>query len=136
MKRPRTGVSIAVFSGEGVLLVQRGKAPYYGYWSLPGGSQEFGETLEKAALRELREETGLLAGTLRFAEIFEPMLRNDDGTIVDHFVLAVFCCRSFRGTLRAGDDASRAEWHPLSGIGQLAMTPGTAAIIARLAAQV
>ena len=136
MKRPRTGVSIAVFGSEGVLLVQRGKAPYSGYWSLPGGSQEFGETLEKAALRELREETGLSAGTIRFAEMFEPVLRNAAGKVTDHFVLAVFCCRSFRGTLSAGGDASRAEWHPVSGIGRLAMTPGTAMIIARLAGQV
>jgi 8-oxo-dGTP diphosphatase len=136
MKRPRTGVSIAVFSNESVLLVRRAKAPYAGYWSLPGGSQEFGETLEMAALRELREETGLAAGTIRLAEVFEPMLHNDDGTIEDHFVIAVFSCHSFEGAVRAGDDAFLAEWHPVSGMDKLAMTPGTSAIIARLAAQV
>ena len=60
---PRAGVSVALFKGEGVVLVQRGKGIYRGFWSLPGGAIELGETAMEAAQRELREETQLLLQT-------------------------------------------------------------------------
>ena len=55
------GASIAVFKGDTVLLVQRARAPFRGLWSLPGGSIEPGESAREAALRELKEETGITA---------------------------------------------------------------------------
>ena len=58
---PRPGASVVVFRGDEVLLVQRGKRPYEGFWSLPGGEIQWGETAAEAARRELKEETGLLA---------------------------------------------------------------------------
>jgi 8-oxo-dGTP diphosphatase len=136
MKRPSTGVSIAVFDGESVLLVRRGKEPFAGFWSLPGGSQEAGETMAQAAVRELREETGLVAGSVRFAEIFEPMVRDQSGMVLRHFVLGVFTCREFTGEVRAGSDALNAGWHCVAQLQGLQMTPGTAEIIARIARQV
>ena len=53
---PRLGVSVAVWRDGKVLLVQRGKAPFEGAWSLPGGSVEAGETVAEAGLRELMED--------------------------------------------------------------------------------
>lgn len=128
-----TGVSIAVFRGGEVLLVQRGRQPFAGYWSLPGGSQELGETLEEAARRELQEETGLSAGPLAFARFVEPMARDADGKVLRHFVLGIFVCRSFSGEAVAGDDAAAAAWIPVDALDDQAMTPGTAAIVRALA---
>jgi mutator protein MutT len=136
MERPSTGVSIAVFDGDDVLLVRRAKDPFAGFWSLPGGSQEAGETMAEAAVRELREETGLVAAHVQFAEIFEPMLRDQSGKVLRHFVLGVFSCREFMGKARAGSDALDAGWHRVSQLHELPMTPGTAEIIARIARQV
>lgn len=129
---PRTGVSVIVFGPQGVLLVKRAKVPYAGYWSLPGGSQEFGETLEAAARRELREETGLVAQSLTFAEIIEPMARDETGTLVAHFVLAIFSCNGFDGEAVAGDDAAAVQWTPLADLRNLRMTPGTADLVRAL----
>jgi ADP-ribose pyrophosphatase YjhB (NUDIX family) len=136
MERPITGVSIAVFEGGKVLLVRRGKEPFAGFWSLPGGSQETGETMAEAAARELREETGLIAASLQFAELFEPMVRDQAGKVLRHFVLGVFACRDFMGVARAGSDALDAGWHFVSQVHELQMTPGTAEIIVRIARQV
>ena len=59
-KRPLIGVGAVVFGASGeILLIKRGKPPHYGRWMVPGGTLEWGETLEEAVLREVREETGI-----------------------------------------------------------------------------
>jgi 8-oxo-dGTP diphosphatase len=58
-ERPVVGVGAVVWRGDSVLLIRRGKPPRLGQWSLPGGAQQLGETLEEAIAREVREETGL-----------------------------------------------------------------------------
>ena len=128
-----TGVSIAALRGAEILLVLRGKEPYKGFWSLPGGSQEFGETMQEAARRELLEETCLVAETLELVDIVEPMARGIDGRVERHFVLAVFVCRDFRGEACAGDDAAAVEWRAIAELAEDGMTPGTAALVRRLA---
>ena len=57
--RPFVGVGVVVLKGESVLLIRRGRPPRLGEWSLPGGAQQLGETVAEAAIREIREETGL-----------------------------------------------------------------------------
>ena len=57
--RPFVGVGVVVWRGDNVLLIQRGKPPRIGAWSLPGGAQELGETVRETAVREVREETGV-----------------------------------------------------------------------------
>ena len=62
-QRPLIGIGTVVLrpsaGGTDVLLVQRGRAPRVGEWSIPGGRQEWGETVRAAAAREVLEETGI-----------------------------------------------------------------------------
>ena len=78
---PRLGASACVFRDGLVLAVQRAKPPLAGIWSLPGGHVELGETTRQAALRELREETGVEADLTRLAGIFDVIRRGTDGTL-------------------------------------------------------
>lgn len=124
-KRPVTGVSVALFDGARVLVVLRGKEPYKGFWSLPGGAQEWGETLEAAARRELAEETGLKATQLHFMRFIEPVTRAEDGTVLSHYVLALFAGYGHQGVLQPADDAEAAQWIDVGALNTLTMTPGT-----------
>lgn len=130
--KPKTGASVLVCKGESYLLIKRGKEPYKGYWSLPGGSQEAGETLEEAAHRELMEETGLEAKTLEFAKIRDRMTYDDHGNLAYHFVLATFITHDSTGTPKAQDDADDIGWFTLKEMENLLTTPDTPEFIAEI----
>lgn len=107
---PRVGVSIACFRGDEVLLVERGKPPLDGLWSLPGGSVEPGETIRDAALRELGEETGVEAEIVGLVDVLDVIRHRPDGALAAHFVLSVFAARYSAGTAIAADDARAVQW--------------------------
>ena len=127
----RLGASIAVFKGDTVLLVQRGRAPFRGLWSLPGGSIEPGESAREAAFRELKEETGITAEIEGVVENVE-LTATDDGRPVT-WRLAMFYGRYAGGSLQPGSDASDANWVAIADLEKLSLTEGTASLI-RLAA--
>jgi 8-oxo-dGTP diphosphatase len=126
----RFGASIALFQDGAVLLVQRARAPWRGAWSLPGGGIEAGELPHEAALRELAEETGIIAAIEGLLDIIE-IEAKDEGGAVQRYRLSVFYGRPIRGALRAASDAAAARWVPVGELAKLPMTEGTAALIAR-----
>jgi 8-oxo-dGTP diphosphatase len=93
-----------------VLLIRRGTAPLLGEWSLPGGVLECGETLREAAVREAREETGLVVETGEMLGVYERVIPGDDGRIRYHYVLIDFLCRPLSGDLKAASDAADVRW--------------------------
>ena len=58
-KKPRITSAVLVMDGNKILLAERNKENYNGYWIIPGGGVKFGETIQEAALREIKEETNL-----------------------------------------------------------------------------
>lgn len=115
-----------------MLLVKRAKAPFVGYWSLPGGGQHLGETLEACARRELEEETGLLAGKMELLVVRDRIGHDQAGGLTHHYVLATFMTDDFKGTATAGDDAADVNWFKLQEMQTLKMTPGTLAFISEV----
>jgi ADP-ribose pyrophosphatase YjhB (NUDIX family) len=128
---PRAGVSVAVFRGDEVLLVKRGKGAYRGFWSLPGGAIELGETAMDAATRELLEETGLLATDLALGDVADAIRRDAGGAVETHFTIAVYTTERVSGTLAAGADAQDAGWFGPAARMQLERTPGLEQAIER-----
>jgi len=100
-----------------------------GYWSLPGGALEAGETLEQGVIREVREETGLEVKPLAVLEIFERIIRDAQGAPEYHYVLIDYICRVTGGSLGAADDASRVEWAPHRKLSTYRITAGTLPVI-------
>lgn len=114
------GVGAVVFNAEGeILLIKRGKNPHYGRWMIPGGALEWGETLEAAAVREVREETGIEIAIESFIETIEAILPGDEG---HHFVIMDFAARSIGGILKADSDALDAVWAPVASLARYDLT--------------
>jgi ADP-ribose pyrophosphatase YjhB (NUDIX family) len=128
-KRPLVGVGALIFNRGRILMAQRGKEPLKGWWSLPGGALEIGESLDAAVRREVLEETGLEIEPVRVFEIFERIMRDAEGRPEYHYVLIDYVCRITGGTLRAGDDVCRVEWVRPEGLKELQITEGTLDLI-------
>jgi ADP-ribose pyrophosphatase YjhB (NUDIX family) len=125
-------VGALIFRRGQILLVERGKAPLKGYWSLPGGALEPGETLEEGVCREVKEETGLVVKPVERAEIFERIMRDSRGRPEYHYVLIDFVCRVVGGELRPASDVSRAEWVPRREMKNYLITEGTLEVIEKV----
>ena len=127
--RPICGVGIVVFHQQKVLLIRRGKPPRQGEWSIPGGKQKLGETLQQAARREVQEETGLKLGPLMLVDVVDSIFKDSQGQIQYHYSLVEWTGEFVSGELNAADDASYAEWYELSEIKTLGLWEKTVEII-------
>lgn len=123
---PIVGVGAIVFDDAGrVLLVERGKAPSQGLWSIPGGRLEPGETLAQAVAREVHEETGLIVEVGTLACVLERL--GDDY----HFVLLDYFARITGGRLAAASDARAARFVAFEELAGLPLTEGLADVLVR-----
>jgi ADP-ribose pyrophosphatase YjhB (NUDIX family) len=123
------GVGALIIDGDRILLVERGREPLKGFWSLPGGALETGETLHEGIRREVLEETGLQVIPVEMFEIFERIIRDDDGRPEYHYVLMDYVCEVAGGALQAGDDVSKVEWFEKEALHDLRLTEGTLGVI-------
>jgi 8-oxo-dGTP diphosphatase len=112
---PVPAVGIVCLRGDAVLLIRRGTPPRKGEWSLPGGRIEPGERAMDAALRELREETGVEAEITGLIDVVDGLFP-DAGR---HYVLIDYAARWLSGDPVAGDDAAEARFVALDEVGNL-----------------
>lgn len=122
--KPVPAVGVICLRGADVLLVRRAKPPLEDAWSLPGGRIEPGENVRAAALRELREETGIEAELLDLVDVI-------DGIFPEaHYVLIDFAARWIAGEPQAGDDAREARFFSPEALDALDLWPATQRVIA------
>ena len=107
---PRIGVGAVVFRENKVLLVKRNKPPGKGLWAIPGGRLELGETLQEAAEREVREETGVIIRARNPAYTFEVIERDNQGCIRFHYVIVDLLADYISGDPHPESDVSEARW--------------------------
>jgi 8-oxo-dGTP diphosphatase len=134
-KWPMVGVGAIIFRGDHVLLVQRGKEPSYGKWSVPGGLVEVGESLREAVMREVQEEVGLTVTVCDLVVALDRVIRDQAGRIEYHYILLDFLCECNGGEPSPDSDALDCRFVPIASLGQYAMTRGTEGAIQRAHAQ-
>jgi ADP-ribose pyrophosphatase YjhB (NUDIX family) len=108
--RPIVGVLTVVLRLDKALVVRRSNPPMAGRWGFPGGVLELGETVAQGAVRELFEETGVVAEPAGTLTVLDSIQREDAGRVRYHYTLVAVrgIWRSGEGI--AGDDAEEVAW--------------------------
>lgn len=123
---PSVAVGAFIFDRDGrVLLVERGRPPAEGLWSVPGGKLEMNETLAQAVAREVREETGLTVVVGGLACVVERM---SEGY---HYVILDYLARVIGGELTPGSDVRNARWVTSDDLPTMALTDGLLTLLER-----
>src|ERR1700733_8515200 len=96
--RPIVAVLAVVLRDQRVLIVQRAQQPNAGRWGFPGGVLELGETVAQGAMRELLEETGVVAEAAGWLNVHDAVSRDDEGRVQIHSTLT-----AVRGVWKSGE---------------------------------
>ena len=120
--RPAVTVDIIIFSiidkSLKVLLIKRKQEPFKDYWAIPGGFVRINESLEEAAMRELREETGVTNAYLEQLYTFGDIDRDPRGRVITVAYFALINPNNL--SLRAATDAIDVKWFPVKNLPRLA----------------
>jgi 8-oxo-dGTP diphosphatase len=109
-ERPIVGVLAVVLRGERALVVRRANPPMAGRWGFPGGVLELGETVAEGAMRELFEETRVVADPIGPLTVIDTIDRDDAGRVRFHYTLVAVCGLWRSGEGVAADDAEEVAW--------------------------
>jgi ADP-ribose pyrophosphatase YjhB (NUDIX family) len=124
-QRPQLAVSAVIFRDGKVLLVRRAKSPGNGFWSLPGGRVEFGESLATALAREVDEETGLKIDIVGLAGWREVLPVAGGG----HYLIMSFAARWAAGEPRLNEEHDDFKWCEPGRFGDLKLTGGLPEVV-------
>jgi 8-oxo-dGTP diphosphatase len=123
---PQLAVSAAIFRNDNILLVRRARSPAKGFYSLPGGRVEFGETLHAALNREVDEETALKIEIVGLAGWREVVPGTSGG---GHYLIMSFAARWGSGEVVLNDELDDFKWLAPDAIGDLKLTGGLPEVI-------
>ena len=123
--RPLVGAGALVHRGRRVVLVKRKFPPNEGKWALPGGLVELGESTQDAAVREIREETGLNVEIEGLLDVQTDMHLDGTSRLEYHYVLVDYLARPSGGRLRLNPESSDSGWFTAPQTRSLRMTEGT-----------
>ncbi|ACX72250.1 NUDIX hydrolase [Methanocaldococcus vulcanius M7] len=113
---PAVAVDGIIEQDDKILLIKRKNPPFKGYFAIPGGFVECGETVENAVIREIKEETGLITEIIDLLGVYSSPTRDPRG----HVISITYILKVVGGKLKAGDDAKEAEFFDLNALPELA----------------
>jgi 8-oxo-dGTP diphosphatase len=106
--RPRVGIGVIIKNAQGKILVGKRKGNYVPFYSIPGGNLEVGETFEKAAIREIKEETNLTITSPRVIAITNNLETYKSEGV--HYISVVLYTDTFSGKLKLLEPKKCEDW--------------------------
>lgn len=125
--RPQLAVSAAIFRDGRLLVVRRARSPAKGFYSLPGGRVEYGESLSAALTREVAEETALSIEIASLAGWHEVLPGPQHA---GHYLIMSFAARWIGGEPKLNEELDDFRWIAPEAVGELRHTEGLPAIAA------
>ena len=132
---PLVGVAGVVIKDDCVLMIQRGKEPGRGRWSIPGGRLRLGERLRDGVEREVLEECGIRIRAGDVLNVAELIQRDDDGRVRYHYILIDLTAEHLSGDPRPSSDALAARWVPFDELSTLEMADRLRHLLDRVLAE-
>jgi 8-oxo-dGTP diphosphatase len=123
---PQLAVSAVIVRNDKILLVRRADSPAKGFYSLPGGRVEFGESLHAALHREVREETGLRIEIVGLAGWREVLPGTSGG---GHYVIMSFAARWAAGEVTLNEEHDDFKWLEPDELSGLKLTGGLVEVV-------
>lgn len=108
--QPIVGVGAVILQEDKILLAKRGSEPGKGKWSVPGGLVELGEKLEKAVVREVKEETNLDVEIVHLIDAVDNIIGDSNGKLQFHFVILDYLAKLKGGVLQPSSDVLDTRW--------------------------
>lgn len=130
-ERPLVGVGAIIFRQGRILLIQRGREPAFGKWSLPGGLVELGESLRDAVRREVFEEVGVAVEVKELIIALDRVIHDENGRIEYHYVLLDYLCEWIQGEPRPASDVLDCAFVSMDALHTYSLTGGTEEVIRR-----
>jgi len=127
--RPLVGAGAVVHRRGRVLLLRRKNPPNAGKWALPGGLVELGETVQEAAVREIKEETGLSVAVEGLLDVQTDVHMDADSRIEYHYVLVDYLAKPVSGRMKLNAESSASRWFTRGQVGRLDMGRGTKTVL-------
>ena len=126
---PVASTHAVVLDGDSVLLVQRAHQPSSGWWSVPGGVIELGETVFEAVLREVREECGIEIKPQQVIDVVDNIIMSADGIPRFHFVIIYVLAQRLAGEVRANSDAQAVRWVTRDELNSMPVVPAVRGVV-------
>ncbi|MCJ7560095.1 NUDIX domain-containing protein [Candidatus Bathyarchaeota archaeon] len=104
------------------MLEKRKNSPGRGKWSIPGGLVELGESVGRAIVREVKEETGLDVAEPRLVDVVDDVELDDNGKVKYHFVIVDYLVKVENGVPKAASDADELQWVPFGEVEEYDLT--------------
>ena len=110
--QPIVGIGIVIVKDQQIALIKRGNEPSRGKWTIPGGLVELGETVERAVIREAKEETCLEVENPQLIDVVGNIDKDEKGKIKYHYVIIDYLVHVKSGNIKAASDAEELSFVP------------------------
>jgi mutator protein MutT len=108
MERPKIGIGVIILNKNGQILIGKRKGSHAPYYSIPGGHLELGETFEEAAIKEIREETGMKIKNPKVLCVTNNLeTYKNEGK---HYISITLLAKQFEGEPRIMEPEKCEEW--------------------------